>query len=261
MTQTKQRPLAGRIALVTGATRTVGIGAAICEALARDGADIAFTHFIAYDQEMYGADGGDPARIEATLRDYGVRVASIPIDLSAADAATRLLDEVAAQLGPATILVNNAAYSTRDGYEQLDAETLDRHYAVNVRTTALLAVHVVRRFQGDGGGRIINLISGQNMGPMPEELAYAASKGAIAAFTRTLAAEVMSLGITVNAVNPGVTDTGWITPELRAELLPRMPRGRFGEPADAARLVAWLASDDAAWVTGQLLNSTGGWPL
>lgn len=260
MTQ-PHRPLAGRIALVTGATRTAGIGAAICAALARNGADIAFTHFTSYDAEMYESDTGDPARIEAGLRELGVRVASIPIDLAAADAATRLLDEVEARLGPVTILVNNAAYSTRDGYEKLDAASLDRHYAVNLRTTALLSVHFARRFRADVGGRIINLVSGQNMGPMPEELAYVASKGAIAAFSRTLAAELAPRNITVNAVNPGVTDTGWITPELRADLLPRMPRGRFGEPADAARLIAWLASDDATWVTGQLLNSTGGWPL
>ncbi|MBA2277057.1 MAG: SDR family oxidoreductase [Chloroflexia bacterium] len=255
------RSLSGRVALVTGASRTVGIGAAICDALARDGADIAFSHFADYDREMYGTDTGDPARIEGALRATGVRVAGIAIDLSAPDAAENLLNEVEARLGPVTVLVNNAAHSTRDGYQKLDAATLDRHYAVNVRTTALLAVEFARRFQGHEGGRIINLVSGQNMGPMPEELAYVATKGAIAAFSRTLAAELAPRGITVNAVNPGVTDTGWITPELRAELLPQMPRGRFGEPADAARLIAWLASDAAAWVTGQLIDSTGGWPI
>jgi 3-oxoacyl-[acyl-carrier protein] reductase len=90
------------------------------------------------------------------------------------------------------------------------------------------------------------------------ESAYAATKGAIEAFTRTLAAEVGHKGITVNAVNPGPTDTGWISGELEQDLLPRFPLGRIGQPEDAARLVAFLASDEAAWITGQIINSEGG---
>ena len=93
---------------------------------------------------------------------------------------------------------------------------------------------------------------------MSDELAYAMSKAAIVAFTESLAPAVMGKGITVNAVNPGVTDTGWITSALAKELMPSMPAGRFGTPEDAARLVAWLASDEAAWITGQVINSEGG---
>lgn len=93
---------------------------------------------------------------------------------------------------------------------------------------------------------------------MSEELAYAMSKAAIVTFTRSLAPAVMSKGITVNAVNPGVTDTGWITPELSEQLMTAMPAGRFGTPEDAARVVRWLASDEAAWITGQVINSEGG---
>ncbi len=107
-------------------------------------------------------------------------------------------------------------------------------------------------------GRIINLTSGQGLGPMPGELAYVATKGAINAFTVTLAAEVGPHNITVNAVDPGPTQTGWITPGFAAELLPRVPLGRLGEPADIARLVAFLASDDGGWITGQVIHSTGG---
>lgn len=253
------KPLAGRIALVTGASRLAGIGAAIGEALAEKGADIAFSHFNPADRELFDTPPDEPARIATRLKEHGARVQPVQIDLSQPEAATRLMGEVNGTLGPVTILVNNAAWSTRDGYEQLDAETLDRHYAVNVRTTALLSVEFARRFAGAEGGRIINMASGQELGAMPGELAYAASKGAIVAFTRTLAAEVASKGITVNAVNPGVTDTGWITPELREALLPKMPFGRLGTPADAARLVAWLASDDAAWITGQTITSEGGY--
>ena len=93
---------------------------------------------------------------------------------------------------------------------------------------------------------------------MPGELAYAATKGAIVAFTRTLAVEVGPRGITVNAVNPGPTDTGWMDEPLKRALLPRFPLGRLGQPEDAARLIAWLAGPDAGWVTGQLIASEGG---
>ncbi len=104
----------------------------------------------------------------------------------------------------------------------------------------------------------MNLTSGQSLGPMPSELAYTASKGALEAFTRQLAAEVAHLAITVNAVGPGPNDTGWIDDALRAELLPRFPAGRLGEPEDAARVIAWLCSPEAAWVTGQVIHAEGG---
>lgn len=250
--------LQGRVALVTGAGRRQGIGAAICRALAAEGADVFFTHWSAYDQEMYGADAGEPAALRDDLRAMGVRCESMAIDLSAADAAARLLDEAEARLGPLTILVNNAAYSTSDGYEALDAATLDAHYAVNVRTTLLLSVGFARRYSGGPGGRIINLTSGQSRGPMPQELAYGASKGAIEAFTVSLSPAVAARGITVNAVNPGPTDSGWMSDQVKCELLPRFPHGRLGQPDDAARLVAFLAGDAAEWITGQVIHSEGG---
>jgi 3-oxoacyl-[acyl-carrier protein] reductase len=169
-----------------------------------------------------------------------------------------LLEIAEARLGPLSILVNNAAYSTSDGYERLDAATIDAHVAVNLRATMLLSAAFARRFAGDGPGRIINLTSGQSLGPMPDELAYGATKGAIEAFTRSLAPAVAAKGITVNAVNPGPTDTGWISPDLRAELLPKFPLGRLGTPQDAARLIAWLTGPEAGWVTGQVIHSEGG---
>jgi NAD(P)-dependent dehydrogenase (short-subunit alcohol dehydrogenase family) len=117
---------------------------------------------------------------------------------------------------------------------------------------------LARRFTRSAGGRIINLTSGQSLGPKPDELAYAATKGAIEAFTLSLSAELATLGITVNAVNPGPNDTGWTTNETREQVRERSPSGRIGTPADAARLVAFLASDAAAWITGLVIHSEGG---
>jgi 3-oxoacyl-[acyl-carrier protein] reductase len=136
-----------------------------------------------------------------------------------------------------------------------DLSEPDAHYAVNVRAPMLLSVQLARAGRP---GRIVNLISGQFLGPMPGELAYTASKGALEAFTRQLAAEVAHLGVTVNPVGPGPNDTGWMDDELRAQLLPRFPMGRVGRPEDAAGIVAWLCSEEAGWVTGQVIHAEGG---
>ena len=248
----------GRVAIVTGASRRKGIGAAVCRELASCGANIFFTHWRAFDRAQQYEDEDGPTTLRDELRGMGVRCESLEIDLSNADAPTHILNEVEAKLGQPSILINNAAHSTRDGYEALNAETLDAHYAVNMRGTMLLSVSFARRFSKKMGGRIINLTSGQSLGPMPGELAYIATKGAIEAFTITLSAEVASLGITVNAVDPGATDTGWMTEEIKRELLPRFPLGRLGLPQDAARLIAFLASDAAEWITGQVIHSRGG---
>jgi 3-oxoacyl-[acyl-carrier protein] reductase len=225
------------IALVTGAGRPRGIGAACVRALAERGATVAFTVL---------PGEGPPADLPGT---------AFETDLAEVQAPERLMDAVTERIGHPSVLVNNAALSSRDGYERLDAATIDAHHAVNVRAPMLLSVLLSRAGRP---GRIVNLVSGQFLGPMPGELAYTASKGALEAFTRQLAAEVAHLGITVNAVGPGPNDTGWIDDALREELLPRFPMGRLGRPEDAAALVAWLCSDEAGWVTGQVIHAEGG---
>ena len=256
-----QSDLRGRVALVTGASRRFGIGAAICRELAAYGADVAFTHWRPYDREVSKlADEEGPSLLEVELATTGVHAAGIECDHSAPDSPQRLFDRVE-QLFPGgvSILVNNAAYSDRDGFERLDAATLDAHYEVNLRAMALLSVEFARRFRGSAPtGRIINLSSGQSLGPMPGELAYVATKGAVEAFTRSLAAELAPKGITVNAVNPGPTDSGWMSEELKAEVIRRTGMGRLGRPQDAARLVLFLASDAGQWITGQVIHSEGG---
>jgi 3-oxoacyl-[acyl-carrier protein] reductase len=251
--------LGGRVALVTGVGRKKGIGSAVCRALASRGADIVLSYWKAYDREMpWASDEDEPEALVGELRAAGVGAEGVEMDLSLPDSARLLLDAAEERLGRPSILVNTAAYSTRDGFEALDAETLDAHYAVNMRAMALLSVGFARRYPGGPGGRIINFSSGQSLGPMPGELAYIATKGAIEAFTRTLAAEVGRKGITVNAINPGPTDTGWMDEESRRGIMSKFPLGRIGQPEDAARLVAFLASDEAAWITGQIIHSEGG---
>ncbi len=250
--------LAGRIAVVTGASRRAGIGAAICRALAAQGADIFFIHWQSFDRtQPHGEDPDGPVALLDELRAYGVRAESMEVDLSTPDAPAHVLDTVVARLGMPAILVNNAAYSQHDGYERLDADTLDRHYAVNVRAMALLSVEFARRYPGGPGGRIINLSSGQGLGAMPDELAYAATKGAVEAFTLSLSSAVAAKGITVNAIDPGGTDTGWMTDEFKAAVLSSMRMGRIGRPEDAARLAVFLASDAGEWITGQTIHSRG----
>ncbi len=248
-----------KVAIVTGAGRRGGIGAAICRALASRGADVLFTYWKDYDREMsWDPDEDGPDALREELRGLGVRCEGVEVDLSLPDSPEFLLETTAEKLGTPSILVNNAAYSVNDGYEDLDAAILDATYAVNLRATALLCVGFARRYSGETDGRIVNISSGQSQGPMPGELAYAATKGAVEAFTVTLAAEVGHKGITVNAVNPGPTDTGWMDDKLRSELRAKFPGGRVGEPEDAARLVAFLAGEDAAWITGQVIHSEGG---
>jgi 3-oxoacyl-[acyl-carrier protein] reductase len=256
---TRSDDLRGRLAVVTGVGRRQGIGSAVCRALAARGADIALSYWKPYDRGMpWDPDEDEPRKLVGDLREAGVRAEAFEVDLSLSESPGRLLDAVGERLGTPSILVNVAAHSTRDGYERLDAETLDAHYAVNVRAMALLSVLFARRYPGGPGGRIVNFSSGQSLGPMQEELAYGMTKGAIEAFTKSLAAGVGHKGITVNAVNPGPTDTGWITEDLKRELLPKFPSGRIGQPEDAARLVAFLAGDEAAWITGQTIHSEGG---
>lgn len=238
-------------ALVTGAGRDREIGTAVCRALAEAGHDIAFTVppgglLVAHD-------------LEGELRAKGAQVAAIEVDLADSAALPEVLDEATTKLGRLpSILINNAAHSVNAGFAAFDAALLDDHYAVNLRAPAVLSTELARRHTPGEPGRIVCMITGQSLGAMVGELPYATTKGGLETFVEQLSAEVMALGITVNAVNPGVTDTGWISGELRPELLARIPGGRLGQSEDAARLIAWLCSEDAHWITGQVIASEGG---
>ena len=254
--------LAGRSALVTGVSRRQGIGFAIARRLAGMGADLVLAHHRPHDERQpWGAD--DLEAVVSGVRECaggtGQRVVHRPGDLSEPDEPDRLIESVWDEFGHLDILVCNHAASGDDGpLGSLTAHMLDLHYAVNTRSSILLAQAFARRHDGRPGGRIVFMTSGQGQGPMPGEIAYASAKGALAAITLTIADQLADAGITVNCVNPGPVDTGYFTPELRAMLAPMLPFGRPGEPDDPARLVAFLASDDGGWITGQVINTEGG---
>ena len=252
-------PLAGRGALVTGVSRRAGIGHAVARRLGELGAAVV----------VHGVDPGpgrdtlaaDPGGIAALATEVGA-AGHVEADFADPAAPEACLEAARAAIGDGDILVANHAASCNQDLEHLDAAAIDATMAVNVRATLLL----VKAFAAGHddtrpGGRVVLLTSGQNLEPMARELPYAAGKGALHSLTASLAAHLAPRGILVNAVNPGPTDTGWATPELTRHELRRLPLGRWGTPEDAARLIAWLAGDEAAWVTGQVITSDGGFSL
>lgn len=251
--------LKGKIALVTGASRKIGIGSAICRLLAQAGADIFFTYYTPYDHEMpWGIHPDEPEALLQDLRGLGVRAEALEADLSDPQVPASLFQAAEERLGPVDILVNNATYDVETEIYALTAKILDRHYAVNVRGTALLCAEFARRHDGRPGGRVINMVSGELVGPMTDNIPYVMTKGAIDALTITLSGSLAPKGITVNAIDPGPTDTGWMPPELYERLVKDSYFGRVGLPEDTAHLVLFLASPLGQWVTGQILHSRGG---
>jgi 3-oxoacyl-[acyl-carrier protein] reductase len=215
-----------RNVLVTGANRRAGIGHAIARRLQAGGARVVTHGF---------GEGDVEVDVEADLADE--------------DAPARVI----AAAAPLDTLVVNHALSELGAVGELTAGQIDAHFQVNVRASLLLVQEFAAQFDADAGA-VVLLTSGAHRGPMTREVAYAVSKGALAVATATLADALADRGIRVNAVNPGPTNTGYLDGVAPA----RMPGRRWGEPDDAARLVAWLCGDDGRWVTGQVLDSEGG---
>ncbi len=259
------RPLAGRVAIVTGVSRRVGIGLAVARRLAALGAGLFVTSWAAHDREQpWGADPGGVAAVLAELGSGDAsspaagRVGHLEADFLDPGAPDRVMAAAVEAFGHVDILVCNHARSSLGGLGQLTAAELDATFAVNTRAVLLLVQAFAAQHDGRPGGRVVLFTSGQHLGPMPGELAYAASKGALVAVTASLADTLADRGVTVNTINPGPTDTGYVDQATRERVATMFPAGRWGAPDDAARLVAWLCTDDAAWVTGQVVNSEGG---
>lgn len=263
-------PLAGRTVLVTGVSRRIGIGHAIACRAADYGASIIAHHYRPHDaSQPWGADNIDAVMDSIRTHLVGpARLIDIPADLAALGEPARVVEQAAAAAGHLDALVCNQAMSSPDGLlSEMTEAVLDAHWAVDARASILLA----QAFAAQEGfaspapagsarrrGSIVFLTSGQGLGPLPGEIAYAAAKAAIAGLTPTISDELIDAGITVNTVNPGPVDTGYVTEEDREATAVMFPQGRWGEPDDAARLITWLLTDEARWITGQVINSEGG---
>jgi len=259
MAMSQSQPLAGRVALITGVSRRKGIGFADARRLAALGADLFIQSWSPFDAaQPWGADDGGIVAMLTELRMTGRRVEHLAIDFRVADAPAQLVGAAVAAFGHVDILIANHAYSVSGMLEDLTAESIDAHLSVNVRGSLLLVqAFAAQHNASHAGGRVILMTSGQHGTPMPGELAYAASKGALHQITKSLALHLAAQRITVNTIDPGPTDTGWATPETFAWVQENEPMGRWGQPDDAARLIAWLTTDDAQWVTGQVITSAG----
>lgn len=285
-------PLSGQTALVTGVSRRRGIGFAVARAFARLGASVFIHHYGPHDEDQpWGADdlSGVVGEVEAELTE-GAVLGEKSADLQDTEQIQPLIDAAHALTGSLDILVCNHAKSGGDGsILDMTPEALDAFWTTNTRSTLLLtrafallkadapteAARPGDRVRTDQGpkftkptGRVFWMTSGQGHGPMRGEVAYATSKAALAGVTVTVAAELLELGIVLNTVNPGPVDTGYLSPDATdrsldgiQELLARQPFGRFGRPNDPANLISWLATDDGAWIVGQVLTSDGGFYL
>ena len=257
-------PLRGRVAVVTGVSRRAGIGYAVARRLAALGASLFLHHYAPHDRDQpWGEDPGGPqalvSGVRAALAGAGAAVHHRELDLARPDAPAELISAAAGACGHLDILVCNHARSGGDGpLGTLDAGLLDVHWAVNARSAILLAQAFAAQHDGRPGGRVVFMTSGQDLGPMTGEVAYAATKGALASVTRTLADQLADQAITLNAVNPGPVDTGYAPPEAYEAVRRHFPQRRWGVPDDPARLIAWLATDEAVWITGQVISTEGG---
>lgn len=251
--------LKGKLALVTGVSRKEGIGAAICREFARRGADLLFTYWHAYDHTMpWGVKENEPDTVKEDVESSGAICHHLELNLADPYSVEKLFKAAYDNFGKAPdILVNNACVSVNDSIDTITADKLDRHYEVNMRAVTLLTQKFVHSFSGENG-RIINMTTGWSKGQMPEELSYVLTKSAVETLTYTLSSQLAGKGITINTINPGPTNTGWMDDDMKSALLGRFPMGRLGEPEDAAKLAGFLASPDAGWLTGQIIHSEGG---
>ena len=244
------------VAIITGASRRINIGAAVARKLAASGWDIALTYWCPYDGRMPW--GSTPTEIDELVRDLealGANATATEADLENPDTASHVVSSAVAQLGPVQALIMSHCESVDSAIHDTTIESFDRHFAVNARASWLLIKAFAQQFASiSGTGRIVALTSDHTAFNLP----YGASKGALDRIVIAAAAELGAQGITANVVNPGATDTGWMTDQQLVDVAATTFRGRVGLPTDVANLVAFLCSPDGGWINGQLLYSNGG---
>jgi len=227
--------LRNKVAVITGVSRKKGIGAAIARELSKAGVNIVTTYFRPYDKTKTWKSSDDEAQaIIEELKSNGVKAHGIEMDLRDSTTPTLLLDAAEKLFTKIDILINNATSSVDADIAHLTPELLDEAYAVNLRATLMLCSEFSKRHDGRLGGRIILLTSGQGITAMPNEIPYVVTKGGIDAFTKSASISLAKKNITINAIDPGATDSGWMTPELYDHIKAENPMGRVGKPEDAA---------------------------
>jgi len=285
--------LKGKLVLVTGGNH--GIGAATARAFSREGAKV-FINYLRLSPKEYGGISEEEARKAKTpgiayyhamqtksadevvrdIREKGGECEAWETDLADPANIPKLYDRVEASFGKVDVLINNAAHDQPDTFvpqselpkdarafsgfrtSTVTAESHDRHFAVNSRAVVLMMEeyarrHIDRRAQW---GRIINITTVSH--GFAGEVSYGASKHAMESYSRAAAFELGPYGITINIICPGAVQTGWITPKLEKELSSRYPLRRIGRPQDIANAVIFFASDQAEWITGQMVYVGGG---
>jgi 3-oxoacyl-[acyl-carrier protein] reductase len=244
--------LRGKIAVVTGASK--GIGAAIAKRLSAAGAAVVVN---------YSSSKEDADRVVADIKAKGGRAIAVKGDIAKAEDVRKLFDETKKAFGMLDVLVNNAGVYKFIPLEEITEEEFHREFNINVLGTILATKEAVKHF-GPNGGSVINISSIASAGA-PEAAIYSGSKGAIDAITRALAAELGPRKIRVNAIAPGGVETegmhsgGIMDSDFEKAMIASTPLGRFGQPDDIARIAAFLASDDSAWLTGERLAASGGY--
>ncbi|MEM7246640.1 MAG: SDR family oxidoreductase [Acidobacteriota bacterium] len=263
--------LEGHVALVTGGNH--GIGAATAHLLAARGARVLVTYLRLevsdpeVSERYRAARAADADEVLNAIRAAGGIAIEMEADLLEPETPVRLFEKAEAELGPVDILINNASgwladsfgVGARDGVGRslvrYSPESFERAFAVDARSSATLIAEFARRHaeRGAGWGRIVGLTSGGSDG-FPGEVSYGAAKAALESYTKSAAIELAPLGITANLVHPPVTDTGWVTDEVRRLVEEQADLLHVAEPEEVARVIAWLVSDEARLVTGQVLR-------
>ena len=244
--------LAGKVAIVTGASK--GIGAGIAKSLAAAGAAVA----VNYASSREGADA-----VVNEITAAGGKAIAIQGSVTSTEDIQRIFKETVAAFGPVDIVVNNAGVYAFAPIEEVTAEDFNRQFGTNVLGPILTTQEAVKHFPA-AGGSIINISSVVSDSPGPNGSVYSATKGALNTLTKALAIELAARNIRVNTVSPGLTETEGIHTagikgsDFEATILASTPLARIGTPDDIARVVTFLASDDAAWVTGDKINASGG---